>query len=95
MILRQRRRGGKFMDRMVIAFAMMFAVTAASAAELQFYQLPPNAYPHDVAPAPDGAAKARESLAASIRRRAATKTSSSDRAQRRMASSSDRTARPG
>jgi virginiamycin B lyase len=43
------------MDRILVAFAMMFAVTAASAAELQFYQLPPNAYPHDVAPAPDGA----------------------------------------
>jgi virginiamycin B lyase len=43
------------MDRWVFAFAMAFAATAASAAEVQFYQLPPNAYPHDVAPAPDGA----------------------------------------
>src|SRR5215471_1131935 len=31
-----------------------FLAQAASAAQMTFYQLPPNAYPHDVAPAPDG-----------------------------------------
>src|SRR4051794_25861172 len=30
------------------------AVTAAQSASMQFYQLPSGAYPHDVAPAPDG-----------------------------------------
>jgi virginiamycin B lyase len=30
------------------------AVTAAQSASVQFYQLPSRAYPHDVAPAPDG-----------------------------------------
>jgi virginiamycin B lyase len=29
-------------------------VQSARAAQVTFYQLPPNAYPHDVAPAPDG-----------------------------------------
>ena len=30
-------------------------ISCANAASVSFYQLPPNAYPHDVAPAPDGA----------------------------------------
>lgn len=43
------------MIRMITALAVMgFVVPAAQAAEMKFYQLPPNAYPHDVAPAPDG-----------------------------------------
>ena len=36
-----------------LAIASVFA-QAAGAAQMTFYQLPPNAYPHDVAPAPDG-----------------------------------------
>ena len=34
--------------------ALAFAVTAADAAQVTFYQLPSGAYPHDVSPAPDG-----------------------------------------
>jgi virginiamycin B lyase len=34
--------------------ALAFAVTAAEAAQVTFYQLPSGAYPHDVSPAPDG-----------------------------------------
>src|SRR5262244_2048486 len=34
--------------------ALAFAVTAAEAAQVSFYQLPSGAYPHDVSPAPDG-----------------------------------------
>lgn len=41
--------------RIITALAIMgLAVQAVPAAEMKFYQLPPNAYPHDVAPAPDG-----------------------------------------
>jgi hypothetical protein len=43
------------MIRMLIAAAALaLAVPAAPAAEMTFYQLPEGAYPHDVAPAPDG-----------------------------------------
>jgi virginiamycin B lyase len=35
--------------------AFSLALSCASAASVNFYQLPPNAYPHDVAPAVDGA----------------------------------------
>ncbi len=39
-----------------IAIAVsVLALSSASAASVNFYQLPPNAYPHDVAPAVDGA----------------------------------------
>ena len=34
--------------------ALAFAMTAAEAAQVSFYQLPSGAYPHDVSPAPDG-----------------------------------------
>jgi virginiamycin B lyase len=34
--------------------ALAFAMTAAQAAQVTFYQLPSGAYPHDVSPAPDG-----------------------------------------
>ncbi|MBO0756646.1 MAG: lyase, partial [Bradyrhizobiaceae bacterium] len=41
--------------RIVTVLAIMgLAVQAVPAAEMKFYQLPPNTYPHDVAPAPDG-----------------------------------------
>jgi len=42
--------------RVLIAVATitMSLRAAAPAAEMTFYQLPPGAYPHDVAPAPDG-----------------------------------------
>ena len=43
----------KFITPIVMAFACAFA-TSAFAAQATFYQLPPGAYPHDVAPAPDG-----------------------------------------
>src|SRR4051812_26117745 len=43
---------------MIRAFAVPVIVLAfaapASAASMQFYQLPQGSYPHDVAPAPDG-----------------------------------------
>ncbi len=43
------------MIRILLAAAVSaLAVTAAHSAQLQFYQLPQGAYPHDVAPAPDG-----------------------------------------
>ena len=44
------------MIRVLIAVAAitMSLRAAAPAAEMTFYQLPPGAYPHDVAPAPDG-----------------------------------------
>jgi virginiamycin B lyase len=41
------------MRRILVAASFAF-VTAASSAETQFYQLPGGAFPHDVAPAPDG-----------------------------------------
>src|SRR6266571_5250543 len=34
--------------------ALAFAVSAAQAAQVSYYQLPPGSFPHDVAPAPDG-----------------------------------------
>jgi virginiamycin B lyase len=41
--------------RTVVAFALIgFLAQAASAAQMTFYQLPRDTYPHDVAPAPDG-----------------------------------------
>src|SRR5260221_10898991 len=43
----------KFITPMVAAIACAFA-TSAVAAHVAFYQLPPGAFPHDVAPAPDG-----------------------------------------
>src|SRR6266700_731879 len=43
----------KFITPMVTAFACAFA-TSAFAAQATFYQLPSGAFPHDVAPAPDG-----------------------------------------
>src|SRR5215467_8373829 len=48
--------GGNVMIRTVIAaVALAFAPgMAAAPAEMTFYQLPAGAYPHDVAPAPDG-----------------------------------------
>jgi virginiamycin B lyase len=43
------------MIRILIALAALtIAVSTSQAAEMTFYQLPPGAYPHDVAPAPDG-----------------------------------------
>jgi virginiamycin B lyase len=46
--------GGNRMIRILgVAAALTFG-TAVSAAEMAFYQLPSGAYPHDVAPAPDG-----------------------------------------
>jgi virginiamycin B lyase len=42
------------MTRILIATALGLAVTTAQAAQVTFYQLPQNAYPHDVAPGPDG-----------------------------------------
>src|SRR5215468_5615967 len=44
------------MIRVLIAVAAitMSLRAAAPAAEMKFYQLPSGAYPHDVAPAPDG-----------------------------------------
>src|SRR5262245_21690550 len=43
----------KFITSMAAAFACTLA-TSAFAAQATFYQLPPGAYPHDVAPAADG-----------------------------------------
>ena len=66
---------------------------------MTFYQLPPGAYPHDVAPAPDGtvwySGQRQGRSAASIRRPASSSRSRSGRARRRTASSSGRTARLG
>jgi virginiamycin B lyase len=47
---------GNAMVRMLVtAAALVLTVNSSSlAAEMTFYQLPPGAYPHDVAPAPDG-----------------------------------------
>jgi len=39
---------------LLAATALSVAVTAAQAAQVTFYQLPANAYPHDVAPGPNG-----------------------------------------
>src|SRR5262249_53219629 len=49
--------GGNVMTRPVIAAAALALApgVAAQTAEMTFYQLPAGAYPHDVAPAPDGA----------------------------------------
>ena len=44
----------KFITPMIAALACAFFAPSAVAAEATFYQLPPGAYPHDVAPAPDG-----------------------------------------
>src|SRR5262249_59681695 len=48
--------GGNVMIRTVIAAAALALAPgmAAQTAEMTFYQLPAGAYPHDVAPAPDG-----------------------------------------
>src|SRR5262249_49570809 len=48
--------GGNVMVRTVIAAAALALAPgmAAQTAEMTFYQLPAGAYPHDVAPAPDG-----------------------------------------
>jgi virginiamycin B lyase len=40
---------------LVAIAASILALSTASAASVNFYQLPPNAFPHDVAPAADGA----------------------------------------
>ena len=37
-----------------VSTLLLFAVTAAQAAQMTFYQLPQGSYPHDVAPAGDG-----------------------------------------
>jgi virginiamycin B lyase len=37
-----------------IALAISFAASAASAAEVRYYNVPKGSHPHDVAPAPDG-----------------------------------------
>jgi virginiamycin B lyase len=42
------------MTKLFIAISLALAVTAAQAAQVTFYQLPQKAYPHDVAPGPDG-----------------------------------------
>jgi virginiamycin B lyase len=44
----------KFITPMIAALACAFFAPSAIAAEATFYQLPSGAYPHDVAPAPDG-----------------------------------------
>jgi hypothetical protein len=51
---RGRADGGTTMIRIAIVIATFTLCTAAPAAEMAFYQLPSGAYPHDVAPAPDG-----------------------------------------
>jgi virginiamycin B lyase len=38
----------------VVVGALGFAIPAAQCAQVSYYQLPSGAYPHDVAPAPDG-----------------------------------------
>src|SRR5262245_35436721 len=51
----RRAEGGHVMIRIAIAAAALaLAPGTAAAAEMTFYQLPSGAYPHDVAPAPDG-----------------------------------------
>jgi len=42
------------MFRILIAAVAALALTTAHAAQVSYYQLPQEAYPHDVAPAPDG-----------------------------------------
>jgi len=43
------------MIRLSVAVTLLLlAIPTAQAAEMTFYQLPEGAYPHDVAPAPDG-----------------------------------------
>jgi virginiamycin B lyase len=42
------------MKRFLLATALGLAVTGAHAAQVTFYQLPQNAFPHDVAPGADG-----------------------------------------
>ena len=42
------------MIRLVVVAAVIIFITEAEAAQVQYYQLPTDAYPHDVAPAPDG-----------------------------------------
>jgi len=42
------------MIRFLSITTLVFAVSAAHAAQVTFYQLPQNAYPHDVAPGPNG-----------------------------------------
>src|SRR5438067_948765 len=42
------------MIRILSAAALCAAITTAQAAQVTFYQLPANAYPHDVAPGPNG-----------------------------------------
>src|SRR5205823_185204 len=42
------------MKRFLLATALGLAVTGAQAAQVTFYQLPQNAFPHDVAPGADG-----------------------------------------
>src|SRR4029077_18952903 len=50
-----RRHGYQAMIRSFVALAMLVStVTAAPSAQMTFYQLPSGAFPHDVAPAPDG-----------------------------------------
>src|SRR5712691_4543570 len=53
-----REKESQFMICISIALAAMAAVvaTTASAAQVTYYQLPQGAFPHDVAPAPDGTA---------------------------------------
>src|SRR5436853_24356 len=49
------RRTSVMMGRLMASVAALaFAMTAAEAAQVSFYQLPSGAYPHDVSPAPDG-----------------------------------------
>src|SRR5258705_13285413 len=48
------RRTSVMMGRLMASVAALaFAMTAAEAAQVTFYQLPSGAYPHDVSPAPD------------------------------------------
>jgi len=42
------------MRRLLVAAAWLTFITGAPGAETRFYQLPAGAFPHDVAPAPDG-----------------------------------------
>jgi virginiamycin B lyase len=42
------------MTRFLVATALALVVTSAQAAQATFYQLPQNAFPHDVAPGADG-----------------------------------------
>src|SRR2546428_13672612 len=53
---RHARRENHVMIRISIVSAAMVAAvaTTASAAQVSYYQLPQGAFPHDVAPAPDG-----------------------------------------